>query len=110
MATDRSLAHYRILEEKGPFHPALARRYALMGRRAEALKAIEAFQPRSPTAAEGQGTVELAFAYAALGDKNRAFEWLEKGIERRDFMVFIKVDPKLDPSARTRASLPCCAA
>lgn len=54
--------------------------------------------------------MELAFAYAALGDKNRALEWLEKGIERRDFMVFIKVDPKLDPSARTRASLPCCAA
>ena len=41
--------------------------------------------------------MELAFAYAALGDKDRALEWPEKGIERRDFMVFIKVDPKLDP-------------
>jgi tetratricopeptide (TPR) repeat protein len=85
------------LQKSGPSHPARARLYALMGRRAEALKAIEEFQRRSPTGAGGQGTGELAFAYAALGDKHHALEWLEKGIERRDFMVFIKVDPKLDP-------------
>jgi hypothetical protein len=38
----------------------------------------------------------MALSYAALGDKDRAFQWLEKGIERRDMIVVIKVDPKLD--------------
>jgi hypothetical protein len=29
-------------------------------------------------------------------DRSLAFEWLEKGIERRDFIVTIKVDHGLD--------------
>jgi len=35
--------------------------------------------------------------YAALGQKEEAFRWLEKSYEERpDWMVFLKVDPLFD--------------
>jgi serine/threonine protein kinase/tetratricopeptide (TPR) repeat protein len=39
----------------------------------------------------------IATVYAGLNDKDRAFEWLEKGLqERADWMVFLNVDPRFD--------------
>ena len=40
----------------------------------------------------------LAFAsvYAALGDKDQAFEWLEKGAERSAGLWGIKTNPAFD--------------
>jgi hypothetical protein len=38
----------------------------------------------------------MAQGYANLGDRNRAFEWLEKLIERGRFEGYIKVDPRFD--------------
>ncbi len=39
----------------------------------------------------------FALIYAGLGDKNKAFEWLDKGLEAREGrMTLIKVDPLLD--------------
>jgi tetratricopeptide (TPR) repeat protein len=44
-----------------------------------------------------------ADAYAAVGDKERAFYWLEQAYERRDMigsepgLLFLKVNPMLDP-------------
>ncbi len=39
----------------------------------------------------------LASAYAGLGDKQKAFEWLETAFrERSDWMTYLKVDPELD--------------
>jgi hypothetical protein len=36
--------------------------------------------------------------HLALGEKDRAFEWLEKAYEARDFdLCEIKVDPRLEP-------------
>ena len=38
----------------------------------------------------------VATVYAALGDKTRAFEWLEKAYaERSEDIVFLKIDPRL---------------
>jgi hypothetical protein len=35
---------------------------------------------------------------AAIGDRDRAFEWLEKALEERDpMMVYLRVHPRLDP-------------
>ena len=34
--------------------------------------------------------------YAKLGDKDRAFEWLEKAVEKREGDGYIKVDPAFD--------------
>jgi len=40
----------------------------------------------------------IAMIYAALGDKEQAFQWLEKANDERNTeMVFLKVDPRADP-------------
>jgi Flp pilus assembly protein TadD len=41
---------------------------------------------------------EIALIHVGLGDRGRAFEWLEKAYEERsDLLVYLKVDPRLDP-------------
>jgi hypothetical protein len=36
--------------------------------------------------------------YAALGEKDKAFEWLGKGYEQRSwFLTYVKVEPTFDP-------------
>lgn len=51
----------------------------------------------------------VAIIYAALGEKDQAFDWLEKAYEDRSlWMVFLKVDPRLDsirPDPRFRHML-----
>jgi TolB-like protein/DNA-binding winged helix-turn-helix (wHTH) protein/Tfp pilus assembly protein PilF len=40
----------------------------------------------------------IAGVYAALGEKNQAFLWLDKAYQNRDFFItYLKVDPWLDP-------------
>ncbi len=40
----------------------------------------------------------MAMIYAALGDKEQAFQWLERANDERNTeMVFLKVDPRADP-------------
>ena len=39
----------------------------------------------------------VALVYAGLGDRERAFEWLDKGIqERTHWLVWLKLDPRWD--------------
>jgi hypothetical protein len=39
----------------------------------------------------------MGSAYAAIGDADRAFQWLEKAYEAHDtFLPWLKVDPELD--------------
>jgi hypothetical protein len=41
---------------------------------------------------------DAALFYAALGDKDRAFEWLEKNQKERDgWLLFLNADPRLSP-------------
>ena len=41
---------------------------------------------------------DAALFYAVLGDKDRAFEWLEKDFrEHDDWLLFLKVDPRIAP-------------
>jgi len=41
---------------------------------------------------------EIALIYVGLGDKDHAFEWLERAYrERSDMLVYLKLDPRLDP-------------
>jgi hypothetical protein len=43
-------------------------------------------------------STNFAMLYAALGDLDQAFAWLEKVYEeRRGFVTYLKVDPRLDP-------------
>jgi serine/threonine-protein kinase len=70
--------------------------YARAGRRAEALAVLKEL-----TALSRQRYVTPAafvFLYAGLGDRDRAFEWLEKGAQERiAIMVFAGVYPPFDP-------------
>ena len=46
---------------------------------------------------------EIGLIYVGLGDTRRAFEWLEKAYsERSDLLVYLKVDPRLDPIRNDR--------
>ena len=41
--------------------------------------------------------VYRAIIYGGLGEKDKAFEWLEKGYEDRDTGATVKVNPIYDP-------------
>jgi hypothetical protein len=44
------------------------------------------------------GFIEVALIHAGLGEKDQAFEWLERAYEERDGgMRYLKVAPELDP-------------
>jgi serine/threonine protein kinase/Tfp pilus assembly protein PilF len=78
-------AYQRMAEVPGPplaGRAALARAWVKLGRTAEAQAALRELEERWPT---GQiAPTPLAWVYAALGEKDRAFFWLEKGLETRD--------------------------
>ena len=70
--------------------------YARWGREAEARALIPRLQGHIRQ--NGIGTYEVALIYAGLGEKDLAFEWLEKAYAVRDRgLTFLKVDPCLDP-------------
>lgn len=47
---------------------------------------------------DGVGRYEIALVYAGLGDKTRAFKWLDAAYRAHDVgLVYLKVDPCLDP-------------
>jgi TolB-like protein/DNA-binding winged helix-turn-helix (wHTH) protein/Tfp pilus assembly protein PilF len=73
----------------------LARGYAITGNRNEAeklLRELLALNPQNPGTAIG-----LAFVYAALGDKDQAFFWLDKSARERMGVILMKVQPYFDP-------------
>jgi eukaryotic-like serine/threonine-protein kinase len=73
----------------------LGHTYAVAGRRAEALASLEELQRLS-----GQRHISpfyLGLIYTGLGDKDRAFEMLNKAYyERSERLVWINVDPRFD--------------
>jgi TolB-like protein/Tfp pilus assembly protein PilF len=68
--------------------------YALEGRRAEAQKVIDQLNKISEQ--KYVSAVTRAIIYAGLRDKDKTFEWLEKGYEDRSIGI-IKVSPIYDP-------------
>jgi len=75
--------------------PELARDYALAGRSAEARQALQdILNHKQNVYVLPYG---IAVAYAALGEKDKAFEQLENAFTQRSFfMDFLKTDPRLD--------------
>jgi serine/threonine protein kinase/Flp pilus assembly protein TadD len=66
--------------------------YAAWGKRGEALKILDELLKRRDVT-----PYSIAEIYVGLGEKDRAFEWLEKAHgERNVQMVSLKVDPNLD--------------
>lgn len=68
---------------------------AKAGRRQEALAKLDELRefskPRDPA------PIRIAIVHIALGDTDRAFEWLHKAVEARDWqMAMLKVEPAFD--------------
>jgi eukaryotic-like serine/threonine-protein kinase len=55
------------------------------------LDRLKASAPARPVA-----SLDFAYAYALLGDKDHALEWLEKAYEERDPWLYVKAEPQLD--------------
>jgi len=69
--------------------------YAVAGRKSEALKALAELQALSER--RYVSPVRIARIYVGLGDKESAFEWLEKGYTgRSDHLTQLKTDPMFD--------------
>lgn len=93
----------RLFEYDNPEVAAnLATAYALSGRTKEARQSLRQLRERSRR--EGAHSYYLALVYAALGDQDRAFTYLEKSYEERSpELGYLKADPLLDrlrPDAR----------
>jgi adenylate cyclase len=73
----------------------LVRGYAAAGRRDDARKGLAELLARSQR--ERVPAYDLATVYAALGDKDRALEWLDRAYTDRSFyLTGLKVDPDVD--------------
>lgn len=76
--------------------------HARAGRRAEALKIVQALEHRAASGQNiGESLYGIPFAYAALGDKDKAFSWLEKDYERRGMGMFTLNSEPLYDSLRS---------
>jgi TolB-like protein len=75
---------------------ALAHAYALIGRRADAEKILGELERQSKSSYVSPYTI--ATIYAGLGDKEKAFEFLEKAYQERssDLPYFLKADLRID--------------
>ncbi len=75
----------------------LGHAYAVSGNRAEARKMLDDLTERSRRGHSLPWV--MAVVYTGLGDKDRAFEWLQKAVEERNIglLMWIKVNPLFDP-------------
>jgi serine/threonine-protein kinase len=72
---------------------ALGHAYAVAGRRDQAEQLIEALKSRPYVS-----PVDIATVYTGLGERDRAFEWLERGFSGRAYgLVFVATDPRFEP-------------
>jgi serine/threonine-protein kinase len=73
----------------------LGRGYALSGNPADAQKVVGGLAEQWKR--NHIGAYNIATIYAALGEKDRAFAWLDKAYEDRSFyLTSLKVDPEMD--------------
>jgi len=85
------------LSEGSPFYVAmLGHAYAVAGDVLEAQKLLDQLKKLSVGAYVS--SYSIAEVYVGLGDRDKAFEWLQKAYEERSrALVFLRVDPRLDP-------------
>jgi len=70
--------------------------YAMAGKTSEALKTLDELEELSKR--RYVGAYHIAVVHIGLGDKDRAFEWLEKAYDERfPALAFLKVEPIFDP-------------
>ena len=72
--------------------------YAVTGRRAEAEQIADALRARWERGDRDTGVAYgIVQIYAGLGDRMRALDWLERGVESGAFMLYAGIDPTLRP-------------
>jgi TolB-like protein/DNA-binding winged helix-turn-helix (wHTH) protein/Tfp pilus assembly protein PilF len=69
--------------------------YAVSGNKAEARAILDSLKKK--TQFSYVSPYLIASIYGALGEKDEAFEWLEKAFDTRDGLSYMLVDPKMDP-------------
>jgi serine/threonine-protein kinase len=86
-----------VAEGKPEMLACLGHAYAMGGKQSEARTTIEKIMKVSgPSTYVSSYGVSLI--YVALGDKDSAFQWLERAYQERDEnFIHLKVDPRLDP-------------
>jgi Flp pilus assembly protein TadD len=73
--------------------------YAMSGKKVQAQGVIDRLKELSEQ--QHVPPYNIALIYAGLGERDRAFEWLQKARdERSSWLIWLKVDPRLD-SLRT---------
>jgi len=76
-------------------HGALARTFALAGRKEHALEVLRKLEDYAKT--RYVSPLEFAWIQFALGDINLGFHWMHKALEDRSFdLISINVDPRFD--------------
>ncbi len=96
---EQAIAEYQAtgpLKEWVPTVAAIGYVYGVMGKRREALQVLSNLEARSKK--EYVTAYGVALVYAALGDKDQAFAWLEKGVqERTHWLVWLERDLRWEP-------------
>jgi serine/threonine protein kinase/TolB-like protein len=77
------------------FLSGLTRVYTAMGNKAEAMRTLDKMLALSKQ--QYVDPYHIASGYAAIGDKEKAFEWLEKAFEQRGLdLLLVRIDPSYD--------------
>lgn len=66
----------------------------MSGKRAEAQKILDGLKERAKQ--NDVAAVNFAIVYTGLGEKDRAFAWLEKVYKDRSGPPYLSIDPMLD--------------
>jgi TolB-like protein/Flp pilus assembly protein TadD len=85
---------HRGLKTMPLFAGHLGYAYGVVGRKADADRVLKFLQGRTD---QGDSlSTAIAQVYVGLGDKDHAFEWLNKAVAQRDGNLLLKVDPMYD--------------
>jgi tetratricopeptide (TPR) repeat protein len=75
---------------------ALGHAYGASGDRAKAIETMNALKNVSPEARFS--AFEVAIIHTGLGEKEKAFEWLQKALdEHNEYLQLLQIDPRLKP-------------
>jgi len=93
---EKAIEEFRILGDLPHVLGHLGNAYARAGQLAEARQTISKLKQYEQQ--RGVGTYEIALVYVGLGDKDQAFEWLERSYKLHDKgLTYLKMDPAMDP-------------
>lgn len=97
---EQALAAFQKAVELAPrgtnFLASLGRAYAVMGKTQEARKILDELVLRAKS--KRISAYQIALVHVGLGEKDRAFEVLERAFqERSTLLTYLKMDPRLDP-------------